>query len=135
MGYDLHITRRQLWSDTDAPDIPLNEWLNYVKQDKELELVNGGDKFQNDPGFCEWIAHPTLQVPGARPWLSYEEGCIDTKNPDSATIRKMIQVAKAMTAKVQGDDGEWYTEASLAELEDYEQQNNRQPHKPWWKFW
>ena len=117
MGYELHITRREDWADTETPDISFEEWLTYVKSDKELELTNGYDikigsetQFQNRPGFCEWNAHPTEKGPNARPWFSYWKGSIDTKNPDAPTIRKMIQIASVLQAKVQGDDGEFYTE-------------------------
>ncbi|HET6995078.1 MAG TPA: hypothetical protein VFI06_08865 [Chitinophagaceae bacterium] len=145
MGYDLHITRREDWSDTDVSDISIDEWLIYVKDDNELELTNGYDikigsetQYQNSPGFCEWTAHPTEQEPNSRPWFSYWKGSIDTKNPDTATIRKMMQIASALNAKVQGDDGEFYTEEYLADLvSDTEQKTLPGTHdkKPWWKFW
>jgi hypothetical protein len=117
MGYELHITRKDDWSDPETPDILMDEWLNYMKDDKELELTNsygvkiGSDtQFQNNAGDCEWTAHPTEQEPNSRPWFSYWKGSIDTKNPDEATIRKMMQIASALNAKVQGHDGEFYTE-------------------------
>jgi len=145
MGYELHITRRDNWFDTETSDISMEEWLAYVNSDKELELTNGYDikvgsetQFQNNPGFCEWNAHPTEKEPNARPWFSFWEDSIDTKNPDAPTIRKMIQIASALGAKVQGDDGELYTEEYLAELESAEKQKvtERQTEKKvWWKFW
>jgi hypothetical protein len=145
MGYELHITRREHWADTEIPDISFDEWITYVNNDKELELTNGyeikiGSKtqFQNRPGFCEWKAHPTEKEPNARPWFSYWQGSIDTKNPDAPTIRKMTQIASALNANVQGDDGEIYTEEYLAELESEEEPKavfRQQEKKAWWKFW
>src|SRR5215467_2831013 len=121
MGYDLHITRREDWADREVSEISLEEWLSYVDSDKELELTNGYDlkigsetQFQDRPGFCEWNGHPTEKEPNSRPWFDYWKGCIDTKNPDVPTIRKMMRMASALNAKVQGDDGEIYTESYLA---------------------
>lgn len=145
MGYELHITRREDWADTETQDIPLEEWLAYVDSDIELELTNRYDvkigtetQFQNRPGYCEWNAHPTGKEPNARPWFSFWEGSIDTKSQDAPTIRKMIQIASALNAKVHGDEGEIYTEEYLAELESEEKQKTvyrQQEKKSWWKFW
>ncbi len=145
MGYELHITRREHWADTETPDIPLDEWLAYVNKDSELELTNGYDikigtetEFHNRPGYCEWNAHPTEREPNARPWFSYWKGSISTKYPDAPIIRKMIQIASALNARVQGDDGEFYTGEYLSELERAEEEktfNNQENKKPWWKFW
>ncbi len=145
MGYDLHIIRREDWADRETPDILLDEWLSYIEHDKELELTNGYNitigsetQFQNRPGFCEWNSHPTEKSPNSRPWFAYWKGSIETKNPDAPTIRKMLQIASALNAKVQGDDGEFYTEDYLTELESAEELNKfsrQQRKKPWWKLW
>lgn len=148
MGYELHITRREEWSDTDSEGITLEEWLQYVVEDKELELTNGfeskiGTEITKTeiPGFCYWNAYPQELEPGYRPWLCYRDGGIDTKNPDYPTIRKMIQIATALNAKVQGDDGELYTLESVNEMERFEQETTNKKKttiriaKPWWKFW
>jgi hypothetical protein len=144
MGYELHITRREDWADAETPGIPLDEWLAYVNSDNEVELTNGYNikigtetEFQNQPGYCEWNAHPTEKEHKARPWFSYYKGSIDTKNPDNSTISKMIQIASALNAKVQGDDGEIYTDKCLAELDSEKKPkavNRQQEKKAWWKF-
>ena len=145
MGYELHITRRDHWADTEIVDIPIDEWLSYIKTDNELELTNGYEikigsesQFQNRPGYCEWNAHPTEKDPDSRPWFAYWNGSIDTKNPDVPTIRKMLIIASSLNAKVQGDDGEFYDEDSLKELEKFQMQRSssvQKYKKPWWKFW
>lgn len=133
------------WADRDVPDISIDEWLSYIRTDNELELTNGFEmklgsesQFQNRPGYCEWNAHPTERDHNARPWFDYWEGSIGTKNPDIPTIRKMIQMSTALNAKVQGDDGEFYNEGSLLELEKSKKQESsltREYKKPWWKLW
>jgi len=46
--------------------------------------------------------HPSQELP----WFDYSYGCITTKNPDEDVIRKMLSIAGALSARVQGDDGE-----------------------------
>ena len=144
MGYELHITRIEHWADPEAPIITLEEWLEYVKDDTELLLTNGYSSgfshtqtFQESPGFCEWLAHPVSQETNSRPWFSYSRGTIDTKNLDSHTIRKMVQIALELNANVQGDDGELYDEDSIKEMENFEKSGlvAEVVKKPWWKFW
>jgi len=43
----------------------------------------------------------------------------------------MMQIALALDAYVQGDDGEIYTEEYLVEIEKL----RKQQKKPWWKLW
>jgi hypothetical protein len=145
MGYDLHITRREYWAETETAGITLEEWIAYVNNDKELELTNGYDRkigieieFISLSGYCLWNAHPDKTDPSEWPWLSYEEGTIDAKYPDHPTIRKMIKIAAALNAIVQGDDGECYTEEYVTALEDAAEQSisfNTMSKKTWWKFW
>jgi len=37
MGYDLHITRREFWSDEEGLSITLEEWQTYAAGDAEIE--------------------------------------------------------------------------------------------------
>lgn len=148
MGYDLHITRRKHWSDDAQPEntITFNEWLQYITTDPELELSNayrvkipGSDtESHSAPGFCEWNAHSA----GHRPWFDYSNGCITTKNPDRETIEKMLLMASALHAQVQGDDGELYFKNADGEILHRHLPGNvaaidviQEPKKPWWKFW
>jgi hypothetical protein len=103
VGYDLHITRRADWADDGGPPITEEEWLRLVEADPELRLDP-----DNGPQHALWSGPPE----DPEPWLAWEErGEIFTKNPDAPLIRKMIQVAERLGAKVQGDDGDIYDEA------------------------
>jgi hypothetical protein len=146
MGYELHIVRRNDYDDLDEQsNISLDEWLAYVESDKELELTNGyqikvpgvTDTFQNVPGFCNWTAHSTKKR-DELPWFDYGYGSITAKYPDDETIRKMIEIAEKLNAKVQGDDSEFY------DLNYFQNKEGEGPSgevessvnkKPWWKFW
>src|SRR5688500_3851169 len=98
MGYNLYITRREDWMDEDGPGISLEEWRSYVESDAELRM---------DDSLGEHVAvwsGPSTEVS----WLAWTGGNLETKNPDEPLVRKMIAVAAALGAKVQGDDGERY---------------------------
>ena len=98
MGYDLHITRRKRWSEKGG-DIGADEWLAYVKGDRELRLCP-----TNGPYFAEWSG--TSELDG--PWLDWSSGEIYAKNPGPALITKMVAIARQFDGTVQGDDGEIY---------------------------
>jgi hypothetical protein len=147
MGYDLHITRKELWSDEDdLRNIPLEEWLAYIELDPELEIsekyqIRDPDKEGSSkaaPGFCEWLGHSTDDDG----WFDYFQGCISTKNPDDETIRKMLSIARALNARVQGDDGEVYNLSSDNQVSsghpdagDLSKSPMKLTNKPWWKIW
>ena len=103
MGYDLHITRRKYWFDKGL-DITAEEWARYVESDPEL---------RREPKYGEY--HAQWSGPSKYPdaWLDWFQGCVYTKNPDEPLLRKMLQIAAALGARVQGDDGEIYRSASF----------------------
>lgn len=107
VGYDLHITRKKLWSAEDGPVITEEEWLAYVATDPQLRLN------PNSKGHTV-----TLDVQSGYPdsWLEWFEGDISTKNPDEPILAKMLQIATALKAKVQGDDGEIYRSANFDDI-------------------
>ncbi len=100
MGYDLHITRAASWSENAGAEISSDEWLALVERDPELTLEPA-----NGPFFARW-AGPS-RYPD--PWLDWFSGNVYTKNPDSALLRKMVALAAALGAQVQGDEGEVYS--------------------------
>ena len=57
-----------------------------------------------------------MAVPGSKyptAWLDWDHGDIYTKNPDEPILAKMLLIASALGAKVQGDDGEFYRSANF----------------------
>jgi hypothetical protein len=100
LGYDLHITRRANWSDEEGPEITAEEWLAVVHDDPELTLAG-----YTGEHFALWRGKSKYP----EPWLDWEDGNVVTKNPDDPLIDKMVEIAKRLDAKVQGDDGEVYT--------------------------
>ena len=103
MGYDLHITRAEFYANNSGHEITAEEWLRYIENDPELQLVPTNGKH-----FAKWSGKSKYPDP----WFDWFEGCIDTKNPDKAIVGKMLQIAKQLGARVQGDDGEFYDDTS-----------------------
>lgn len=101
MGNDLHITRKDNWSDEDGPIITLDEWMAYVVGDVEIQ-----DDNENGPEDFVYVAHPNGPVPL---WWG-KDGEIYSKNPDKFTVKKLLEIADHFSAAVQGDDGEEYTD-------------------------
>jgi len=64
---------------------------------------------------AEWTAHPK----GEERCFWFDQGTISTKNPDVATLDKMLQLADTLAACVRGDDGELYRRSGQR-LECYE---------------
>jgi len=86
MGYEVHITRRTDWSAETGPAISEQEWLAHVGADAELRA------------------------------LSWHRGNVDAKNPEQRLVARMVTVAAALGATVQGDDGESYDASGQAVL-------------------
>ena len=116
MGYDLHITRKEHWSDKIANDIPLPEWLALVQSDPDMRLdgfaeatTSNGDviRIESD-GLSVWTAHSGHIEGRNMARFDFHHGCVVVKNPDEKIRRKMHQMAQRLRAKVQGDDGEYY---------------------------
>ena len=99
MGYELHITRADHWSENSDATIAADEWMAVVEADPELSLFP-----ENGPYFANWSGVSKLP----EPWLDWFQGNIYTKHPDSALLRKMVQIAALLGAQVQGDEGEIY---------------------------
>ena len=130
MGYDLHITRKEYWADEEGEgSISLSEWNAHVENDPEL--IQDPD----NPGENNYLY---LRDSGNWPlWYSPESGEINTKNPDTDVIQKLVRIANSLGAKVQGDDGELYDLDGniVSDQASKSTSPNASAKKPWWKIW
>lgn len=116
MGYDVHITRAESWLDSEESPIPLEEWLEYVQLDPEMRLdgyaearlPDGHTLRYENAGLSVWVAYSKHARDGNMAWFDFREGCVVVKNPDEEILQKMKEIARALGARVQGDDGERY---------------------------
>lgn len=130
MGYDLHITRKKYWADEeDKGSISLSEWSAHVENDPELT------QDPNNPGENNYLY---LRESGNWPlWYSPELGEINTKNPDTDVIQKLVRIANSLGAKVQGDDGELYDPNGNIVSDQPSELilPSTSVKKSWWKIW
>ena len=103
MGYDVHITRKDDWSDAEGPEISIAEWLAVVEADPEMRL----DRFA-ETRLSVWTAYSQHDESGNKAWFLHHDGRVTVKNPDDEILRKMWSIAQTLSAKVQGDDMEIY---------------------------
>jgi hypothetical protein len=125
MGVELHITRAHEWLDNQDQQIGADEWLAFIAADPELQLCP-----EHGPLFVRWLGKSALEDP----WLDWSKGNIYSKWPESALYCKMLEIARALDAKVQDDDGGVYS------TEDQWQFDPRAPRaaplerpKSWWR--
>jgi hypothetical protein len=80
------------------------ELLERLAEDLKQDDAPHPDDFPGDT--ADWKKHPKGERRCLWHWPS--RGHISTKNPDMATIDKMLQMAEKLNACVRGDDGEIY---------------------------
>lgn len=123
-----------------------SEWLNYIKEDSELEVINefsvvldsGQDLSAEIPNSGLW----KKEVPFV--YLK-EGGEIKVKNPDIIVIEKMVSISRKLNAIVIGEEGELYDEVFILneknalpiDIDDYKNLKIKlyNPNKKWWQFW
>jgi hypothetical protein len=99
MPYQLHITRASDWMHSDELPITATEWLKLVRTDSQLvQDLNRGTHF------VRWSGSGDRDR-----WLEWAEGRINAKYPDGAFLKKLVEIAERLGAKVQGDGGEVYS--------------------------
>ncbi len=60
-------------------------------------------------------------------------GNIVVKNPDEEIIAKMVEIGYALSAGVQGDEGEWYTADNLSGSEEFTERHDEPLKQTWWQ--
>ena len=143
MGYDVHITRKEDWSDEDGPDIAIDEWLSLVNGDPEMRLdgfaetqtAEGSLVRMESAGLSVWTAYSGHEEDGNKAWFDYHSGGITVKNPDKEILIKMWQLAQQLSATVQGDEGEQYDQSGSVIGAGATKAEAINVSKPWWKLW
>jgi hypothetical protein len=119
MGYELHIVRTKHSGERDP--ITFGEWKSYVVADPEMELSgratvtveNGALLFYANPGLAVWTKYSGHGRKNHMACFNHVEGRISVKNPDREIALKMLEVAKKLSARLVGDNGEDYGDPVL----------------------
>jgi hypothetical protein len=125
MGYAVHITRKQhSWANKeDNATISLDEWKEYVASDPELQLAEDVPlplSSAADPDEAEadeqrsslWLPYSKNGRSGNYAWFLHAGDRVTIQNPDEEILGKMLDIAHALRARVQGDDNEYYDEVA-----------------------
>lgn len=143
MGYEVYITKKENWFDEDGPAISIDEWTKFVASDPEMRLdgyaeaaVGEGKvlRIEGD-GLSVWTAYSGHEKDGNMAWFYYWDGNVSVKNPDLEILQKMASIAKNLSAKVQGEEGEWYDASGIIIEQPATTASSAPIGKPWWKFW
>jgi len=100
-GYDVHVTRKPHWADTNGPRITFTEWQSYVEGDKAVQP----DKQNTGNDFIVSVGGESFPL-----WYEPKFGELRTTDPSKKAVAKLVEIAATLKAKVQGDDGELYSE-------------------------
>lgn len=102
MGYDLHITRREDWSDPESgPPITRDEFERVVTRDKRFRRDEG-----LGPEYAVVVKKPRGAI--AESWLCWEDGQITVRGSSRSLITIAVEIAVTLGARLVGDDGEEY---------------------------
>jgi hypothetical protein len=110
MGYNLHITRAEhCWLDNENVPITLEEWKAYTETDPEIKVDSANNYSENEWDVI-WFGEGNISDDNSKCVDSFwwNNGNIVAKNPKPITIRKMTQIATALSARVLGDEDEEY---------------------------
>jgi|SRR6516162_525029 hypothetical protein len=141
MGYDVHITRAEEWSESETQPITFEEWRAYIASDPEMRLDGHAETRTPDgavirmegEGLAVWVVWPDTSD-GNLAWMDHRDGRIVVKNPDAAILAKMCAIAEKLGARVQGDEGELYPDEA-GETQDADPPGSALQQFPWWKRW
>lgn len=111
MGYEYQITRAEFWPRSEENPISLEEWQALVSTDDELEQANKTEHANwlgaaDEEGNRRDVYYTTV-------FYYWSRGCIRAEPRDREAMKKMLEIAKKLKARVQGEDGEFCTEKSL----------------------
>ena len=107
MGYALHVTRSSDRSEAFNNPITNGEVDALVAADPALQRSSMNTMSVGNPPVIITTKGDFLEWKGVF-CFSYWEGEIKCSNPDEPHIRKLIEIASKLNARVVGDDGEEY---------------------------
>ena len=110
MGYELQITRAEDWTRSQEQPIEKEEWLALIRSDPEFQLNPRFDHISNwrQGG---WVLSGEDEGELTAVLFRWQKGCLRVEVTDRPTLKKMLELALKLGARVQGEDGEIYRSA------------------------
>lgn len=110
MGHDVYITRAPHFLDGAQDPIDKQDWRALVASDPELSMPDPAV-----PDYAVWSGQTGVRTP----WIDLADGNLFSRSPDHSFVRKLIDIAGRLGARVQGEGGELYrVEGGLVTLEE-----------------
>ncbi len=114
MAYFFHIHRRTTVLDA-GNDITPEEWFALLDSDVSLQLDAFDAKRKIEQGFAVaekvFALWPSQDQPQGG--FQYWRGTIQIKSPSMDALKKACEIAEQMSARVQGDQGEFITKNDI----------------------
>ena len=101
MGYDLHITRAENWTESSDSPIGYEEWIAYAEGSESLAAA-GTLNLKEEP------TEQTIYQIARGPNLHWWRGEVVVTGADEGHVDVLRPHAVALAARLQGDDGEVY---------------------------
>ncbi|MDX1577151.1 MAG: hypothetical protein R3266_01650 [Gemmatimonadota bacterium] len=99
MSQEVFITRAARPSEGSQVPIPEGLWRKLIEHDPDLVAPD-----EAYPSFVRWKAAPSA----GEPWIDWADGNLFTRNADDALLRKLLELATVLRARVRGEDGDLY---------------------------
>lgn len=99
MSYDVYVTRALHHFDGAQLPIAEGDWRALIENDPDLQAPD-----EAYPSYAVWSGTPS---PGSH-WIDWANGNLFTRKPDQSLLRKLLELAELLGAKVQGHRGEVY---------------------------
>lgn len=111
MAYNIHITAADGWWESESNPISLHQLKEYVSHAHDL-------REESSPGATNPVTGEVIRIPDEYTftwksddnvyWFHFNKGRITFRYTDDIQISKAKEIAKALNAKVQGDEEELY---------------------------
>ncbi|QXL85178.1 hypothetical protein [Comamonas sp. NLF-1-9] len=147
MGYEVQITRGHASLAGDGGGITMEDWNAYLSSDADMRLdgyaqanLEDGEVLRLEgEGIAVWTAYSGHEDDGNMAWFCFDRGAITVNNPDAEILQKMFAIARALRARVVGEEGEEYGEDGTMLTPNPAAALTRSaetmpPKRPWWKI-
>jgi hypothetical protein len=111
MGYHLYITRRSCLDDDSALEISKEEWLDIVEHDPDLEVFEGEGTFRGE--VARMCLRDKAGTCTAARYFTYRDGDVGVKKPCEPVLKKMVEIADKIAARVIGERNEIYSKEGV----------------------
>lgn len=106
MAYDIHIVRTESWLDAASAPITKQDVDALIAADSELSWSSTDYVDMSDDGGA--VTRYWMITWRGQPCFWWYRDQIQCSGPDEAQVAKLVQMSRALRARVVGDDGEPY---------------------------